>query len=132
MGRSLTPGVRRNRTINLNYDQKRIKTTKKCKTTTQQPEKILQSNKLQKKNCLIPTQAWDSRCACRGDRRGTRAARRRSPRCLGCRGDSRRPRPSPVRRVCTCPSCPRCPCRRPSPVVLARNSPRKRSSRWRA
>jgi hypothetical protein len=57
VGRSLTPGVRRNRTINLNYDQKKNKTTKKSKTTTQQPEEILQSNKITEKKLLNHTTA---------------------------------------------------------------------------
>jgi hypothetical protein len=54
VGRSLTPGVRRNRAINLNYHQKKTKTTKKSKTTTQQPEEILQSNKITEKKLLNP------------------------------------------------------------------------------
>jgi len=52
VGRSLTPGVRRNRAINLNYYQKRIKQPKKAKTTTQQSEEILQSNKITEKKLL--------------------------------------------------------------------------------
>jgi hypothetical protein len=52
VGRSLTPGVRRNGAINLNSDQKKNKTTKKSNTTTQQPEEILQSNKITEKKLL--------------------------------------------------------------------------------
>jgi len=52
VGRSLTPGVRRNGAINLNHDQKKVKQPKKIKTTTQQPEEILQSNKITEKKLL--------------------------------------------------------------------------------
>jgi len=52
VGRSLTPGVRRNRAIDLNYDQKKNKKTKNGKTTAQQLEELLQSNKITEKKLL--------------------------------------------------------------------------------